>query len=66
MDLFEKERDYKEVKIKGKIGFIDRTFSDDIAVKLPCGYLQRFWANYSDEKALEVTNQMKSEGIESA
>jgi len=66
-NLFEKGRDYKEVKINDEIrGYVDRTFADDISVKLPCGYKQRFWIDGSDESKILVTEYMKSCGIKSA
>ncbi len=66
MDLYEKERNFKEVNINDKLrGYVDRTFNDDIAVKLPCGYMQRFWTDGSDEEKINKTEQMKALGIQS-
>lgn len=66
MDLFEEQRNYKEIHGNKKVlGYIDRTFSDDIAVKLPCGYMQRFWHDLTDSEALRRCIKMKSLGIES-
>ncbi len=61
------QRDFYEFKtVGGKvIAMIDRTFADDIAVKLPCGYYQRFWADYTDKQAVKVIRKMKRDGIKS-
>ncbi len=67
MALFEKGRNYKEVKMNDKVrGYIDKTFSDEISVKLPCGYKQRFWRDGSDEAKILTTEYMKAVGIDSA
>lgn len=44
---------------------IDRTFADTIDVKLPCGYRQRFWVDFTDAQAYEQLIKMKAEGITS-
>ena len=62
----EMKRYFKEVRINGKIrGYVDRTFADEIYVKLPCGYSQRFWTDGSDESKVLTTEHMKAFGIES-
>ncbi len=59
-------RIYYGFKKDGKvIAMINRTFADAISVKLPCGYHQRFWADYTDEKAVNTIIKMKEEGITS-
>lgn len=45
---------------------IDRTFSDEIAVRLPCGYFQRFWYDYTDSEAYEAILKMKEENFPSS
>ncbi len=47
------------------IGSVDRTFADDIAVILPCGYSQRFWIDCSDKEAIARCNEMKLAGLPS-
>ena len=51
---------------KNILATIDRTCADTIDVKLLCGYRQRFWVDFTDEKAYEQTLKMKKEGIEPA
>lgn len=64
MDLYKNARHYYEFKQEGKVvATIDRTFVDDIAVKLPCGYFQRFWADFTDEQAVIEILKMKEKKI---
>lgn len=44
---------------------IDRTYADVIDVKLPCGYRQKFWVDFTDQQAYKQLLKMKEEGIES-
>ncbi len=60
-------RDYYDFERDGKVvAEIDKTYADEISVKLPCGYHQRFWMDYSDEEAVKVCEKMKADGIESS
>lgn len=66
MDIYESERNYKPFLENGKeVAKIDRTFSDDISVKLSCGYCQRFWIGVSDTEAVSRIRSMKKSGITS-
>jgi hypothetical protein len=59
------QRNFQDIK-KGEkvIGQIDRTYSDEIYVILPCGYSQRFWIDLTDEQAIKRCEHMKKLGIE--
>jgi len=68
MEHIENKRDYYPVKDNDKflIAEIDRTYADDISVRLPCGYLQRFWVDITDTEAIARCEEMKRLKIESA
>ena len=58
---------YYDFKIDNKIvASIDRSYADAIYVELPCGYSQRFWADFTDEQAVDQTKLMKKKKIKSS
>jgi hypothetical protein len=60
-------RKYYEYKPDGLIeAYIDRTYADEVAIILPCGYFQRLWIDCTDKEALKRVENMKKEGIKSA
>lgn len=61
MDLYEGQRNYQPFFKDGKeIAQIDRTFSDDVSVKLSCGYYARFWMNLTNEEAVKRAIKLKN------
>ena len=59
-------KSYYPVKKDGEIiGFINRMFTDDVSVKLVCGYKQRFWIDITDEDAISRCHKMKQLKINS-
>ncbi len=59
-------RDYYNFMKHGKVvAQIDRTYSDEISVILPCGYKQRFWGRDTDYEAVQTTLKMKDLGVDS-
>lgn len=64
MTLFQKQRDCYPVTENGiLIGYISRTFNNEIYVQLLCKYSQRFWVDITDLEAIKRCEEMKKAKI---